>query len=421
MPLGHVVTGLDIGTTKVTTIIAEVDDADNVSVIGVGQVPSRGIERGMVVNLEETVQSIVRSVDQAQHMADVRVKAVYTSIAGEHIRGINSHAAVTVGRTSNEISRDDVNRVIEHAQTITIPPDLTIIHVIPQEFVVDSQQHIREPIGLAGSRLEGEVHIVTGAATAVQNVHRAVERAGLEVADVVLQPLASSMAVLSPDEQELGVAMLDVGGGTTDIAVFYRKAIRHTAVVGLGGTNVTNDIASVLRTAMAEAETLKMKYGCALLDLVPEDHDITPPTGLGGRQADKLALRFLTEIVESRMEEIFDFAWREITRTEYRDLLAGGVVLTGGGAMVRGSVELAQRVFGVPVKLGVPTGIGGLSEGVITPMNATGVGLVLYGASREAREHPQQHVAEIGDGESRDSQPGRLEGVRRWFKEFLTG
>jgi len=421
MALGHVVTGLDIGTTKVTTIIAEVDDADNVSVIGAGQIPSRGIERGMIVNLEETVQSIVRSVDEAQHMADVQVKAVYTTIAGEHIRGINSHAAVTVGRTSNEISREDVNRVIEHAQTITIPPDLTIIHVIPQEFVVDDQEHIREPVGLAGSRLEGEVHIVTGAATAVQNVHRAVERAGLKVADVVLQPLASSMAVLSPDEQELGVAMLDVGGGTTDIAVFYRKAIRHTAVIGLGGTNVTNDIASLLRTPMSEAEMLKKKYGCALLDLVPEDQEIKPDSGLGGRQPDTISLRFLTEIIESRMEEIFEFAWREIKRTEYHDLLASGVVLTGGGAMVRGSVELAQRVFGVPVKLGVPTGIGGLSEGVVTPMNATGVGLVLYGASKEVREHPQQQLTAADEEEVPGSQPGRLQGVRRWFKEFLTG
>lgn len=420
MALGHVVTGLDIGTTKITTIIAEVDENENVSVIGKGQTPSRGIERGIVVNLEETVQSIVRSVDEAQHMADCTVKAVYAGIAGEHIRGINSRAAVTVGRTSNEISQEDVKRVIEHAQTITIPQDLTIIHVIPQEFVVDNQEHVREPVGLAGSRLEGEVHIVTGAATSVQNVERAVERAGLQVADIVLQPLASSMAVLTPDEQELGVAMLDVGGGTTDIAIFYRKSIRHTAVVGLGGINVTNDIASVLRTPMAEAEMLKKRYGCALLDLVPEDREIKPEAGLGGRQPEVISLRFLTEIIESRMEEVFEYAWREIKRTEYHDLLASGVVLTGGGAMIKGAVELAERVFGVPVKLGVPMGIGGLSEGVLTPMNATGIGLVLFGASQEVRTHHQYpSVAEAEEPEQ--ARPRRLEGVRRWFKEFLSG
>jgi len=418
MAMGRVVAGLDIGTTKTTTIIAEVDEAENVRVIGVGQAASQGIERGMVVNLDETVQSIMRSVDEAQHMADVVIDSVYTGIAGEHIRGINSHAAVAVGRNTGEITEDDVIRVIDHAKTINIPQDLQIIHVIQQEFAIDEQRHVRNPVGLAGSRLEGEVHIVTGAATSVQNIHRAVERAGLHVADIVLQPLASSLAVLSPDEQELGVAMLDVGGGTTDIAIFYRRAIRHTSVVGLGGTNVTNDIAIGLRTPMDEAEMLKQEYGYALLDLVAEDKEIFPATGLGGRAPEPVRMRYLAEIIESRMEEIFEYAWREIERTDYGGKLASGVVLTGGGAMIKGAVELAQRVFGVPVKLGVPMGVSGLVEKVFTPMNATGVGLVLYGASQEGRSHQPSEPRPSREEESAGS---RVEGIYRWFREFFTG
>ncbi len=416
MAVRRVVAGLDIGTTKITTIIAELDDQDGVNVIGVGQAPSQGIERGMVMNLEETVQSIMRSANDAQHMADVRIDRVYAGIAGEHIKGINSHAAVSVGRATNEITTDDVMRVIAHAKTIDIPQDMQVIHVIPQEFSVDNQKHVRDPVGLAGSRLEGEVHIVTGAATALQNIRRAVERAGLQIADVVLQPLASSYAVLMPDEQEHGVVMLDVGGGTTDIALFYRRSIRHTAVVGLGGTNVTNDIAIGLRTPSSEAENLKKEYGCALLDLVPAERQIRPAIGLGNRPAEPVSQRYLAEIIESRMEEIFEFAWREVQRTEWAGMLNAGVVLTGGGSMTKGVVELAQRVFKVPVKLGMPTRVGGLFEKVSTPMHSTGIGLVLYGAHQE--RHKQ---AEAPPQTEEQRENDRIGNVYRWIRDFFTG
>ncbi len=418
MATGQIVAGLDIGTTKITTIIAELDDQDGVNVIGIGTAPSQGIEGGVVMNLEETVHAIMQSASDAQHMADVRINQVYTGVAGDHIRGINGHAAVSVGRASNEITSDDVLRVISHAKTIDIPPDLTVIHVIPQEFSVDSQKHVRNPVGLSGSRLEGEIHIVTGAATSVQNVQRAVERAGLEVADLVLQPLASSYSVLTPDEQDLGVVMLDIGGGTTDIALFYRRTIRHTAVIGLGGTNVTNDIAIGTHTPMNEAERLKTEHGCALLDLLPTEKEITPSQSLGGGAPQPIEHRYLTEIIESRMEEIFQFARREIERTDYAGMLNSGVVLTGGGAMIKGAVELASRIFNVPVKLGVPTGVGGLVEKIANPMHATGVGLVLYGAQQELHTPREvtDDVEELTQGEG-----DRFGGVYRWLREFFTG
>lgn len=416
MTTGRVVAGLDIGTTKITTIIAELDDQDGVNVIGVGQAPSQGIERGMVMNLEETVQSIMRSASDAQHMADVRIDRVYAGIAGEHIKGINSHAAVSVGRTTDEITTEDVMRVIAHAKTISIPQDMQIIHVIPQEFSVDNQKHVRDPVGLAGSRLEGEVHIVTGAATALQNIRRAVERAGLQIEDVVLQPLASSYAVLMPDEQEHGVVMLDMGGGTTDIALFCRRSIRHTAVVGLGGTHVTNDIAIGLRTPTSEAENLKKEYGCALLDLVPTDRQIKPAVGLGNRPAEPVSQQYLTEIIECRMEEIFEFAWKEVCKTEWVGMLNAGVVLTGGGSMIKGAVELAQRVFNVPVKLGLPTRVGGLFEKVSTPMHSTGIGLVLYGAHQE--RHTQTEIPSQNEEQREDAKLGN---VYRWIRDFFTG
>jgi cell division protein FtsA len=418
MATGRIVAGLDIGTTKITTIIAEVDQGGGVDVIGVGQSPSQGIERGMVMNLEETVQSIMRSVSEAQHMADVKIDSVYTGIAGDHISGINNRAAVTVGRANNEITQEDVMRVIAHAKNVDIPPDLQVIHVIPQEFSVDSQKHVREPIGLAGSRLEGEVHIVTGSTTAVQNIRRAVERAGLNVAEIVLQPLASSYAVLMPDEQDHGVVMLDVGGGTTDIAIFYRRCIRHTAVIGLGGTNVTNDISIGIKTPLSEAENLKMQYGCAMRDLLPQDREIHPAIGLGGEPAESVSQHHLADVVESRMEEIYEYAWREVGRTEWADMLNSGVVLTGGGSMIKGAVELARRVFGVSVKLGLPTGVGGLVEKVSTPMHATGVGLVLYGAQQDTTS--PEAIQSYSENESSDS-TDRLGGVYRWLREFFTG
>jgi len=437
MPLGRIVAGLDVGTTKVTTIIAEVDESESVSVIGFGQTESRGVERGMIVNLDETVDSIQKSVERAQHMAGCRISSVYVGIGGEHIRGINSHAAVTVGKITNEISEEDVKRVIDHAQNVSMPADMTVIHVIPQEYRVDDQKHIIQPIGLAGSRLEGEVHIVRGAATAEQNLRRAVQRAGLQVAGIVIQPLASALAVLSPDEQEWGVAMLDIGGGTTDIAVYHRRCIRHTAVLSIGSAYVTSDIAIGCSILMSEAEQLKKQYGRASRQLAEQENNLPEDPR---EQPD---IRFLREntravldakipepkfsvelarIIELRMVELLGAAWFEIRKSGHQEYLASGVVVTGGGAMVKGAAELAQRVFGVPVRIGYPLGVGGIRESVATPANATGVGLVLFGASQLLKT-PQ--TVSMTDAEkelerlNQEMQRKPLEGMRRWLKEFF--
>ena len=413
--MGHLVTGLDIGTTKVTTIIASIQEDESVDVIGVGQVNSRGLERGMVVNLEETVYSIQESIQQAEYIADVKVDRAYVGIAGNHIRGINTSAVVSVASADNEITPEDVNRVMQTAQTMDIPPDLEIIHVFPQGYEVNGVDQVRNPVGLSGTRLEGEVYIVLASTTAVQNIKRAVSRAGVEVAEIVLQPLASSLAVLTGDEKELGVAMLDVGGGTTDIAVFTNGNIRHTAVVGLGGSNVTSDIAIVLPVPMVEARRLKHTFGYSLTSLVDEDQQIMPETGLGGRSAEPVSIQNLAEIIESRMEEIFQFAWREVQRAGLDRVLAGGVVLTGGGAMVKGAPDLARKVFGLPVKLGQPHGVGGLVNSVSSPMNATGIGLVLYGANQERLRGPS------GDDGGSNEGSSPLGSAFKWMRNFLTG
>ena len=416
MAMGRLVTGLDIGTTKITTVIAAVREDDQVDVIGTGQVASRGLERGMVVNLEETVNSISESVQQAEQIAGVKVERAYVGLAGEHIRGITTNAAVSVSRENNEIAEDDVYRVMQHAQAINIPQDLEIIHVFPQGYVVNGVEHVRNPVGLSGNRLEGEIYIVLSSATAVQNIERAVQRAGIQVCEIVLQPLASSLSVLTPDEKDLGVAMLDVGGGTTDIAVFVRGAIKHAAVVGLGGSNVTSDIAIGLTVPMSEAERLKHEHGCALMDMLEGEEEILPLTGLGGRSPEPIELDFLTDVIESRLEEIFEFAWQEVEQAGLDKQLAGGVVLTGGGAMVRGAAELARRIFGLPVKLGVPQGVVGLTESVLTPMNATGIGLVLYGASQESSQPSMQDNDEELAG---DANP--FGAAVRWMKDFFAG
>src|SRR5689334_3601113 len=379
--------GLDIGTTKISCIIADTNGTDSgtLRVVGIGNALSEGLRRGVVVDLEKTVASIQRAVDEAERMAGMPVRGVYAGIAGDHIRSINSRGVIAVSRKDNEIGPADVDRVVEAAKAIAIPMDREIIHVIPQEFIVDDQDGIKDPIGMSGVRLEAEVHIITGAVTSAKNICRSIQRAGLKVYDLVLEPLASSHAVLGPDERDLGVVLLDLGGGTTDVAVFFEGSIRHTAIIPFGGANVTNDIAIGLRTPIDKAEQIKIQHGCALAALVSPDHKVMV-SGVGGRADRDISRHVLASMIEPRMEEIFLLANKEVKKNHFAELLGGGVVLTGGTSLMPGIVELAEQVFEMPVRLGVPQGVGGLSANVADPRFSTGVGLVIHGARPEGRE-----------------------------------
>jgi cell division protein FtsA len=413
MAASNLIAGLDIGTTKIVAIVAEPDEHGEMRILGVGQSPSHGLRRGVVVNLEKTILSVQDAVEEAEKHAGVEIGSVFAGIAGDHIRSINSRGVIAVGRGGSEITPADVERVIEAAKAIALPMDREIIHVIPQEFIVDDQPGIRDPVGMAGVRLEGEIHIITGAVTSAQNIYKSVQRAGVEVQDLVLQPLASSYATLTEDEKELGVAMLDLGGGTADLAVFYEGSIRHTAVIGLGGENVTNDVAIGLRTPRDQAERIKIDHGVALQAMVDQDERIEVP-GVGGRPAREVSRDVLAAIIEPRMEEIFALALREIQRSEYADLLTTGLVLTGGGAMLEGACELAERVFNMPVKLGVPSGVGGLDSEVATPVYATAVGLLKY-AIQEGGGRGRRYAFGKGGGLF-DSILNRM---RKWIDEFF--
>ena len=378
MPGTEIITGLDIGTTKIGVIIAEVEDDSQPKIIGVGTAPSDGLRKGVVVNLEKTIRSIEAALDHAEQMAGVNVDEVYVGIAGDHIRSYNGRGVVAVAGPENEITEDDVRRAIDAAKAVVMPIDREIIHIIPQEFIVDDQRGIKDPLGMSGVRLETEVHIVTGAITSAQNICRSVERAGLNVKDLVLEPLASSYSVLGEDEKELGVVVMDMGGGTTDIAMFFEGCIRHTAVVALGGGNVTNDIALCLRTPIDQAETVKIKHGCTLpLFIKNEDETIEIP-GVGGRPPRKVAQDLLMDIIHPRMEEIFRLTAGEIRKSEFASLMTAGIVLTGGGALIKGAAELAEEIFDMPVKLGIPRGFSGLIDLAKSPIHATGVGLIMY-------------------------------------------
>ncbi len=374
--------GLDIGTTKISCIIAEKKAPTELNIVGVGNAPSEGLRRGVVVDLEKTVASIQRAVDEAERMAGVPVKGVYAGIAGDHIRSINGRGVIAVSRKDNEIGPADVERVVEAAKAIAIPMDREIIHVIPQEFIVDDQDGIKDPVGMSGVRLEAEVHIITGAVTSAKNICRAIQRAGLKVHDLVLEPLASSHAVLGKDERDLGVVLLDIGGGTTDVAVFFESSIRHTAIVPCGGANVTNDIAIGLRTPIDKAEQIKIQAGCALASLVSSSDMVSVP-GVGGRTDREISRHVLASMIEPRMEEIFTMASREVKKNHFAELLGGGVVLTGGTSLMAGVVELAEQVFEMPVRLGAPEGLGGLGANVADPRFSTGVGLVLHAVQEE--------------------------------------
>ena len=375
------IVGLDIGTSKVVAVVGELAAENTVEVIGIGSNPSRGLKRGVVVNIESTVQSIQRAVEEAELMAGCEINTVFAGIAGSHVRSLNSHGIVAI--RDKEVSRSDVDRVIDAARAVAIPADQRILHVLPQEFLVDSQEGIREPIGMSGIRLEAKVHLVTGAVSAAQNIVKCVQRCGLDVEDVVLEQLASSYSVLTEDEKDLGICLVDTGGGTTDIAVFRGGAIQHTAVIPIAGDQVTNDIAVSLRTPTQYAEEIKIKYACALSQLANPDETIEVPS-VGDRPPRRLARQTLAEVVEPRYEELFSLVRDELRRSGFEELIAAGVVLTGGSSKMEGAVELAEEIFHVPVRLGVPQYVEGLVDVVRNPIHATAVGLLLYG--KEAAE-----------------------------------
>ncbi|OGL01303.1 MAG: cell division protein FtsA [Candidatus Rokubacteria bacterium RIFCSPLOWO2_12_FULL_69_21] len=372
------ITGLDVGTTKVCAVIGEVTPAGGLDVIGIGTSPSRGLRKGVVVNIDSTVEAIKKAVGEAEQMAGVEVGSVYAGLSGGHIRGVNSRGVVAVSGKNKEVGPADLERALEAARAINLPPDREIIHVLPQTYVVDDQDGVKEPLGMSGVRLEVEVHIVTAAVTSVQNVIRSVNRAGLTVQDIVLEPLAASEAILSPDEKELGVLLIDIGGGTTDVALFRDGAIWHTGVLALGGDHISNDIAVGLRTPTAEAEELKKRHGCALTALVREEETVDVPS-VGGRKPRQLSRQILSEIIQPRVEEIFTLVARDLARAGLEDAPAAGVVVTGGTAIMDGLPELAGQVFDLPVRRGTPEGVGGLDDVVQSPIFATAVGLALYG------------------------------------------
>jgi len=374
----HLLVGLDIGTSKVVAIVGEIKSDGALEIIGIGSHPSRGLKKGVVVNIESTVQSIQRAVEEAELMAGCEIHSVYAGIAGSHVRSLNSHGIVAI--KDKEVVQGDVDRVIDAAKAVAIPADQKILHVLPQEYIIDAQEGIRDPIGMSGVRLEAKVHIVTGADSAAQNIVKCVQRCGLAVDDIVLEQLASSYAVLTDDEKDLGVCVVDIGGGTTDIAVFGGGAIRHTAVIPIAGDQVTNDIAVSMRTPTQYAEDIKIRYACALSQLANPDETIEVPS-VGDRPPRRLARQTLAEIVEPRYEELFALVREELRRAGLEEQVATGVVLTGGSAKMEGAVELAEEVFHLPVRLGVPQYVTGLSEVVSNPIHATGVGLLLYAQS----------------------------------------
>jgi cell division protein FtsA len=375
------VVGLDVGTTKICAVIAAPRNG-GVDVVGVGAAPSRGLRRGVVVNIDSTVEAIKQAVAEAEQMAGVEVAAVYAGVAGGHIRSVNSRGVVAISGKDREVSQTDVDRAVDAARAINIPQDREIIHVLPQTFMIDDADGVREPIGMSGVRLEVEAHIVTGAITSVQNVIRSVNRAGLAVQDIVLEPIASSEAVLFHDERELGVLVIDIGGGTTDVALLRDGAIWHTAILPLGGDHITNDIAVGLRTPMADAEDLKKRHGCALTALVPAEETVDVPS-VGGRKPRQLSRQVLSEIIQPRVEEIFTLIARDLTRAGFSDAATAGVVVTGGTSILHGVPELAESVFDQPVRRGVPGDVGGLADVIRSPIYSTAVGLALYGARRQ--------------------------------------
>jgi len=400
------VVGLDIGTSKVVALVGEIGPDGSIEVVGLGSHPSRGLKKGVVVNIESTVQSIQRAVEEAELMAGCEIHSVYAGIAGSHVRSLNSHGVVAI--RDKEVTHADVEHVIDAAKAVAIPADQKILHVLPQEFIIDGQEGIRDPIGMSGVRLEAKVHIVTGADSAAQNIVKCVQRCGLTVEDVVLEQLASSYAVLTEDEKELGICLVDIGGGTTDLAVFSSGAIRHTAVIPIAGDQVTNDIAVSMRTPTQYAEDIKVRYACALSQLANPDESIEVPS-VGDRPARRLARQTLAEIVEPRYEELYGLIRDELRRSAFEEIIAAGIVLTGGSAKMEGAIDLAEEIFHVPVRLGLPQQVKGLAEAIQNPIYSTGVGLLLY-----ARENTQGHSTQRRTLPTNVS--GVLERMKSWFQ-----
>jgi cell division protein FtsA len=402
-PTKNLIVGLDIGTTKVNALVGEVKP-DGIEIIGLGVYPSLGLKRGVVVNIDATVDSIQQAVGEAEAMACCPVRSVYTGIAGNHIRSLNSHGIVAI--QNQEVTHADVERVIDAARAVAIPADQKILHILPQEFIIDGQEGIREPIGMSGVRLEAKVHMVTGAVSAAQNIVKCIQRCGLEVSEIILEQLASSQSILTEDEKELGVCLIDIGGGTTDIAVFTDGAIRFTSVVPIAGDQVTNDIAVALRTPTQSAEQIKRKYACALAELAGPA-EFVDVSGVGDRPGRTLSKRSLAEVVGPRYEELFHLVKTELRRSGFAELLTAGIVLTGGASNVSGSVELAEKVFKLPVRLGNPQYVIGNSEVMNNGMYATGTGLLLYGYQQQCEQRKPNHAI----------LRGKLARMKNWLRE----
>ncbi len=405
---GEIIVGLDIGTTKICAVVGEIRPG-GVDIIGMGSHPSEGLRKGVVINIENTVNSIKEAVEEAETMAGCEISAVYSGIAGGHIKGFNSQGVIAL--KEREVTKKDIERVIEAASAVAIPMDREVIHTLVQEFIVDDQDGILDPLGMAGVRLEAKVHIVTGAVTSAQNIIKCSNRAGLDVCDIILESLASSEAVLSKEERNLGSALIDFGGGTTDMAIFSRGSIKHTSVLALGGDNLTYDIAIGLRTPKVDAEKIKIKYGCGLSSLIGRDETIEVP-GVGGRKPRILSRQILGEILEPRIEEIFSLIYGELASSGYEDGITSGVVVTGGSAELQGVTEMAEQIFNTPARVGYPQGISGLVEVVNKPMYATAVGLVLHGSKRSKKAKKFR----IRDTNIFNRVMTRM---KRWFKEVI--
>ncbi len=401
----ELVVGLDLGTTKICAVVGEVT-SEGIDIVGVGSYPSVGLRGGVVVNIDQTVNSIRKAVEEAELMAGCEISSVYAGVAGTHVQSLNSHGVIAI--KSREVTQVDIDRVMDAARTVAMPYDRQVLHVLPQQFIVDDQEGILNPLGMQGVRLEAKVHIITGMVSAVQNVVKCCEKAGLHVQDVVLESLASSESVLDTDEKHLGVALVDIGGGTSDVAVFLDHAIRYSCVVGLGGNHITSDISVGLRTSMEEAEKIKKKYGCALVEWV-NPQEVIEVASVGGQKPRQLSQSILTQIIEARVEEIMKIIEWELVRSGYAESLHAGVVLTGGVSLLQGIRELAERTFDMPVRVGVPYRFGGLGDMVKNPIYATGTGLLLYGGKHGGVKRPIEEpnlFAKV------------LATMRRWFKEF---
>jgi cell division protein FtsA len=401
----NIIVGLDIGTSKIVAIVAEMKPDASFEIIGMGTHPSRGLKKGVVVNIETTVAAIQRALEEAELMADCKIREVLTGIAGSHVRSFNSQGMVAI--KDKEVSQFDIDRVIETAKAVQIPNDQQILHILNQEFIIDGQEDVREPLGMSGVRLEVKVHIVTGAVSAAQNIIKCVRRCGLEVRDLVLQPLASATAVVSDDEKDLGVCLIDIGGGTTDMAVFTHGAIRHTAVIPIAGDQITSDIAMALRTPTKDADDIKMKHGCALSQLADPQEMIEVP-GVGDRGPKQLSRKTLAEVIEPRVEELYSLVQSELRRSGYEELLSSGIVLTGGSSMMQGMVELGEEIFHMPVRVGQPSYNGGLAEVVRHPRYSTAMGLLIEGMD----QHRLQEIARAQTGSFQQL----LDRMKAWFK-----